>query len=219
MRGLSIYAAVAVALLVLGAGTGRAHPSTAACAPRLASAGYTASVEQAVASNTDLWGAQLLRAPGGPTLAGARRFLAPLSGAVQWGAPLTAGGSYYLAFSFPFTSYGSTVYALHVADGSEIITRRVEGASLIVNVGDGTERYGSCVSRLRPARLADGYLPILQTSYTDAGGVRYRPESFVGRAYGKKYGARSVISFVRLDVDARHAARGATVRLVPWRLL
>ena len=28
-----------------------------------------------------------------------------------------------------------------------------------------------------------------------------------------------MISFVRLDVDATHASRGATVRLVPWKLL
>jgi hypothetical protein len=214
-----MYAAAAVAVLALGAGVGRARSSTAACAPRLASSAYASSIQQAVASNTDLWGGQLLRARGGPTFAGARRFLAPLNGAVQWGGRLTASGSYYLAFSFPFTSYGSTVYALHVADGSQIVTRRVEGPSLTVNVGDGTERYGSCVARSRPARLAEGYLPVLETSYTDAGGVHYRQESFVGRAYGKKYGARSVISFVRLEVDARRATRGATVRLVPWRLL
>jgi len=214
-----MYAAAAVALLALGAGVGRARSSSVACAPRLASSAYTSSIQQAVASNTDLWGAQLLRAHGGQTYRGARRFLAPLNGAVQWGGRLTASGSYYLAFSFPFTSYGSTVYALHVADGSQIITRRVEGASLTVYVGDGSERYGSCVARLQPARLADGYLPVLETSYTDAGGVRYRQESFVGRAYGKKYGARSVISFVRLEVDASRASRAATVRLVPWRLL
>ncbi len=78
--------------------------------------------------------------------------------------------------------------------------------------------YGSCRARLQSARLADGYLPIVETSYTDAAGVRYRQESFVGRAYGV-YGARSVISFVRLIVDARSASRGATVRLVPSRRL
>jgi hypothetical protein len=58
----------------------------------------------------------------------------------------------------------------------------------------------------------------VETSYADAAGVRYRQESFVGRAYGA-YGARSVISFVRLVVDARSASRGATVRLVPSRRL
>ena len=139
---------------------------------------------------------------------------------MQWQArPLTTSGSYYVPFSFPFTSYGSTVFALHVADGSEIVTRRVGGPSLTIDVGaNGTDRYGSCSVRLRPARLAQGYLPILQTGYMDAGGVHYTQESFVGRAYGA-YGARSVISFVKLVVDARQATRGATVRLVPWRRL
>ena len=77
------------------------------------------------------------------------------------------------------------------------------------------ERYGSCTERLHPARLAEGFLPIVQTSYTDANGVKYRQESFVGRAYG----ARSVVSFVKLDIDASTARSGATVRLVPWKLL
>jgi hypothetical protein len=150
----------------------------------------------------------------------ARRFLTPLTQGMQWeGRPLTTSGSYYVPFSFPFTSYGSTVFALHVADGSEIVTRRVGGPSLTLYVGHyGIDRYGSCPSRLRPARLAQGYLPILQTGYEDLSGVRYTQESFVGRAYGT-YGARSVISFVKLVVDARQATKSATVRLVPWRRL
>jgi hypothetical protein len=213
------YTAVAVALLALGAATRHAHAASATCAPRGATAAYTSSVQQAVASGRDLWGGRLLRAPGGPTLARAKRFLAPLTQGMQWqGRPLTSSGSYYVPLSFPFTSYGSTVFALHVADGSEIVTRRVGGPSLSVYVGSGSERYGSCAARLHPAQLAEGYLPVLQTTYTDAKGVRYRQESFVGRAYGA-YGARSVISFVRLDVDARGASSGATVRLAPWRRL
>ena len=176
-------------------------------------------MQRAVASGRDLWGGELLRARGGPTYAAARRFLTPLTQGMQWqGRPLTSSGAYYVPLSFPFTSYGSTVFALHVADGSEIVTRHVGGPSLSVYVGSGSERYGSCTSRLQPARLAEGDLPILQTSYTDAAGVRYHQESFVGRAYGA-YGARSVISFVRLVVDARNASKGATVRLVPWRRL
>jgi hypothetical protein len=187
-----------------------------ACAAPPVSASYTASVQRAVASGRDLWGEQLLRVPGGPTLAAARSFLTPLSRAVQWyRQPLTSSGSYYLPFSFPFTSHGSTVFALHVADGSEIETRTAGGPSVAVFVGSGSERYGSCAARLQPARLADRSLPILETAYTDANGVRYRQESFVGRALG----ARSVVSFVRLTVDARHARDAGTVRLVPWRSL
>ena len=222
MRGLlTSVVAVVAALVVVGATAGRARPAStaAACTPRSATSAYTSSVQQAVASGRDLWGGRLLRAREGPTYAAARQFLSPLTQGMQWqGRPLTSSGSYYIPLSFPFTSYGSTVFALHVADGSEIVTRRVGGPSLSVFVGSGSERYGSCSARLTPARLAEGYLPVVQTSYTDAAGVRYRQESFVGRAYGA-YGARSVISFVRLVVDARAASRGATVRLVPWRRL
>jgi hypothetical protein len=211
---------VAVVALVAPANNGRAGAAASpTCAPRQATAAYASFVQRAVSSGRDLWGEALLRRPGGPTYAAARSFLTPLTQAMQWeGRPLTASGSYYLPLSFPFTPYGSTVFALHVADGSEIVTRRVGGPSLSVYVGSGSEPYGSCAARLQAAHLAEGYLPVLQTSYADAAGVRYRQESFVGRAYGT-YGARSVISFVRLVVDARKARGAVTVRLVPWKRL
>jgi len=208
----------AVAALAFAAARVHAAP-TAVCAPRAASPAYAASVERAAASGSDLWGTRLLRARGGPTYAAARGLLTPLTQALQWHArPLAASGSYYLPFSFDFTPNGDAVFALHVADGSEIVTRHIGGPSLSVYVGNGSERYGSCTGRLPAAKLAEGWLPILQTSYADAHGVRYRQESFAGRSYGK-YGARSVISFVRLTVDATHATRGATIRLVPWKRL
>lgn len=206
-------ALVAIALVAAVAVRANAAPATA-CPPRTAGAAYTADLNRAVASKRDLLGGRLLRRRGGPTLAAAQHLLTPLSRALQWGAkPLTASGSYYLPFSFDFTPNGDAVYALHVADGSQIVTRRIGGPSLSIDVGSGTELYGSCTSRLAPAKLAEGWLPILQTSYVDANGVRYHQESFAGRAYGK-FGARSVISFVRLTVDASQSTRGATVRLV-----
>lgn len=216
MARLLLAAAAAAALLAFGATAGHAGP--APCT-RTVSPAYAGSVARAVQSGRDLWGDRLLGLPDGPSYAAARRYLTPLTRGMQWhGRTLTASGSYYVPFSFPFTSYGSTVFALHVADGSEILTRRIDGPSLKIYVGSGSEAYGSCATRLQPARLADGWLPILQTAYTDAGGVRYGQESFVGRAYGA-YGARSVISFVKLTVDASGSDRGATVRLVPWKLL
>ena len=219
MRHLRIYAAAAVALLALGVAAHRGRSATAECAPREATSAYSSFVQQAVSSGRDTWGGQLLRQLGGPTYATARQFLAPLDQAMQWeGRPLTPTGSYYLAFSYPFSAYGSTAFALHAADGSEIITDRVGGPSLSIYVGSGAERYGSCKSRLQPARLVDSYLPILDTAYTDVHGVHYRQESFAGRVYGT-YGAPSVISFVRLTVDTRATKYGATVRLVPWKLL
>jgi hypothetical protein len=225
MRSLRVTVAALVGVLVL-AGAAAVHERSthgtrtaaapAPCVARAVSSAYGASVAQAAASGRDLWGDRLLAAPSGPTLAAARSFLAPLSRGLQWqGKPLTASGSYYVPLSFPFSAHGSTVYALHVADGSEILTRRVDGPSLQLFVGSGGERYGTCAARRGPARLAGGWLPLLETSYVDAGGVRYRQESFVGRAFG----ARSVVSFVKLVVDAREATRDAVVRVVPWRRL
>jgi hypothetical protein len=218
MRAAGTIALLAVIAATAAGGSARQTAAAAAPCDPSASAGYRAAVARAVASGRDVWGDELLDSRAGPTYAGARR-LAPLLFAVQRGGrPLTASGVYYLPLSFPFTSYGSTVYALHVADGSEIITRYIDGPHLTIYVGYGRERYGSCKARLRPARLASGYLPIMETSYVDAHGVRYQQESFVGRAYGT-YGARSVISFVRLTIDATQATGGAVVRLAPSQRL
>ncbi len=207
---------LAAALSLVGAVVATGAPAAVSCAVPRATAPYSDSIQRAVNSGPDLWGSRLLNSRTGPTLAAAERYLAPLLLATQrQQRPLTPSGFYYVPLSFGFSSYGPAVFALHVADGSEIITRHVGGPSLTFYVGNGRERYGSCTERLHPAQLADGYLPIVQTSYADANGVKYRQESFVGRAYG----ARSVVSFVKLDIDARTARSGATVRLVPWKLL
>ena len=195
------------ALLLAGAAlaTGDARTSAASsCGPRFSTEAYSSSIQRAIDSGPDLWGSRLLASRSGPTLAAAQRFLTPLLLATQRRQrPLTPSGFYYVPLSFGFSSYGPAVFALHVADGSEIITRHIGGPSLSVYVGDGRERYGSCTGRLHPARLAEGYLPIVQTSYVDARGVKYTQESFVGRAYG----ARSVVSFVQAPRRRAQCAR------------
>ena len=187
-------------------------PPAQDCRVRTATPAHVGAVTRAVRARRDIWGEQLLAAPGGPTYEAARRFLSPILYAQQSRhRPLTSSGVYYLPLSYPYTAYGSTTFALHVADGSQIVTGRIGGPSLSVYVGArGRERYGACLSRLRAARLAEGYLPILQTSYVDRDGVRYRQESFAGRVSD----APGTISFVRLTIDARKARAGAVVRLV-----
>jgi hypothetical protein len=161
-------------------------------------------VQGALDSRTDVWGNELIKAPGGPTFAGARSFLHPL---MLVGPPsgkdphrLTDSGVYYLAFGRPDDNWGATRVDLHVADGSQVVSGRVRGPSLTVGVGPrGSERYGSCLARLAPAKLAEGYLPILKTSYRDATGVRYSQESFATRIPE----TRSLVSFVRVTIDPR----------------
>src|SRR5436305_9559031 len=138
MRGLVGITVAAAALVAVAAGT--TATTSGGCPARVATSAYTASVRAAVASNRDLWGGELLRARGGPTYAAARRFLTPLTQGIEWNSRrLTKTGSYYLPLSYPFTPYGSTVFAPHVADGSQIVTRHVRGATPSTYVGNGGE--------------------------------------------------------------------------------
>src|SRR5919106_805764 len=107
----------------------------------------------------------LLAAPGGPSYERAQRFLQPLFLArAQNGRPLTDSGVHYTHFAQPESAKGATTVALHVADGSQVISRRAHGRSLTVAVGaGGRERYGSCLRPPRPPEPARRYLPLLLT--------------------------------------------------------
>jgi hypothetical protein len=211
LRALGI-AAGALLLASVGATATRTAAGSIRCTPG-SSLAYARGVGAATRSRRDVWGEKLLAARGGPTYDAATKLLAPLVYATQRGRrPLTRSHVYYLALARPTDIYAPTTFALHVADGSQIITRRVDGPSLTIFVGrTGRERYGSCLARTTLATLADGYLPIIETAYTDANGVEYTQESFAGRMDG----ARSIVSFVHLTVDATNARTGATVRFAP----
>jgi hypothetical protein len=211
--------AAAAALAAVAVTTARTATGALRCTPG-ASRAYAHGVGAATRSRRDVWGDRLLAARGGPTYEAAAKLLAPLVYATQRGhRPLTRSGVYYLPLAYPTDVYSPATFALHVADGSEIVSRRVDGPSLTIFVGrTGKERYGSCLARTTLATLADGYLPIVETAYTDANGVRYTQESFAGRIAG----ARSIVSFVHLTVDATGAKTGAVVRFAasdPKRLL
>jgi hypothetical protein len=213
----ALVAAAGVALAALAAVHAPQRASGAQpCTPTVSRA-YAQGVGKVVRTGTDAWGAKLLHAP---SIAAAGKLLPPILYAYQRAhRRLTASGVYYLALSYPTGENAPQTFALHVADGSQIISRFADGPSLTIDVGrTGHERYGSCLRRATLATLDSGYLPILETSYTDAGGVQYDEESFAGRIGG----ARSIVSFVRLDVDAEQSKVGATVRLVatdPTRLV
>jgi hypothetical protein len=200
--------AAAVAASALAAAGGEAQQATCAAPP--ASPAYEADVQRALRARRDVWGDALLAARGGPTYDGAARFLRPLPLARAPGRrALTFSGVHYVALSGPVGPDGAGDVALHVADGSQIVSRRVGGASVSFSVGrDGSERFGSCLTRLGTPRLRDGHLPILEVTYTDAEGNRYRHESFATRIAG----SGGVVSVVALDVEA---AAGALVRLTP----
>lgn len=152
-----------------------AAPASARCEAPKVKAAYAERIGRVLAAGRDVWGERLLAAPNGPTFAAASRLLPPLLYAAgRGGRRLTTSGVYYLPFTMPVSVGGPRGFGLHVADGSQIIVRRVGGPSLTVRVG--RERFGACVQRLGTPRLADGWLPILEVTYRDA-----HEESFVGR--------------------------------------
>jgi hypothetical protein len=210
----ALLTAIAAVAIVTGSASLAAGPARtkAGCLPPQAGRAYAERVEHALAAGTDVWGDRLLAAKGGPTYAAASRVLPPLFYAAgRGGRLLTTSGAYYLPFTLPVSVGGARGFGLHVADGSQIVVRRAGGPSMTVYVGSrGTERFGSCVARLRPPTLASGYLPILDVAYTDRSGVRYEEESFVGR----EPWTRSLVSLIRLTADASRAAAPATLRLV-----
>ena len=200
---LALLAALLAGTVAAAAGQAR-RAEAASCPPRQEDYAYDSAVQAALAARDDVWGNQLLSTPGGPTYAAASRFLHPL---MLVGPPsgknphrLSDSGVYYLAFGRPDGNSGASIVDLHVADGSQVVSGRARGPSLSVDVGvRASERYGSCLARLAPARLAGGYLPILKTRYRDAAGVRYSQESFATRIPQ----TRSLVSFVRVTIDPR----------------
>jgi hypothetical protein len=205
-------AAALLAALVLSVAPANVRAGSA-CPHQRVSSSYAGGVLRVLRAKQDVWGNQLIGRPNGPSYAAVRRLLKPLLFAQSRRKPLTTSGIYYLPFAQPLGVRGASAVALHVADGSEILSQTANGPSLKVFVGRyGQERFGSCLARLTPARLAEGYLPILETHYVDADGTRYSQESFAVRGLG----TGSLVSFVRLTATARSSA-GAVVRLVPRR--
>ena len=194
--------------------SGASRSGASFCRPLGLSAGYVSRVRQATEAGQDLWGNALLRATGGPSYEAAHRFLKPLLLADQppKARPLTDSGAYYLAFGRPRGVDGGGPIALHLADGSEIVSDRAAGPKLALDVGaDGRERFGSCLARLSTPRLYGGYYPILDTEYVDGNGTQFRQESFVARLPQ----TGSLASFVRLDVDVPKGAAAEKISFTP----
>lgn len=185
-----------VAIFVAVAAAAAAPAADGACMSARASDAQVTRATHALRAGRDVWGEQLLRAPGGPTYERARRYLPPLLFArTSQQRPLTRSGVYYLPFSV-----GPGVM-LHVADGGEILFDRVGGPS--VSIFARGAQFAAC-----SARLADGWLPILQTRFR---GVAQ--ESFAARVDGR------LTSFVALHGNGAlrvGSVRGRDELYVAW---
>ncbi len=181
---------------------------------------YIDSVNRALRSKTDLWGEQALALPDGPTYEAIAGHLNPIMHLFKW---YSDSEIIYLPFGVQDTPTGGTDYALHYADGGQIVSRRSEvppapmpatapphaGKRTTIFVGpDGRERYGSALARLPLPTMGEGYLPILQTRYTDVAGIQYTQESFATRIPQ----TRSLVSFGKLTAN-RGKSRAANVKV------
>jgi hypothetical protein len=172
---LALAGAAAAALLAWA-------PAAHACPAHVTAS--QGEVQRALRAGADVWGERLLRAPGGPSLAAARRFLRPLRYAsARSGSRLTDSGVYYLPFAGEAGSQGASELRLHVADGSRVYARSVHGPSLMVSVAG--RPFASC-----GPTLADGWLPILRTR-----DGRFAQESFTAQLPG----SHTLATFVRVD--------------------
>ena len=148
----------------------------------------------ALHSNRDLFGEEVLRKPEGPTYENIRDYITPLK---LMGTAVTESGVYYIPFGRPANPAGYGPVALHVGDGSQIISQVSTGSKMTVFVGgEGQERYGFAEARLAQERLEDGYQPVLVNEYTDLSGVKYIQESFSDYTYA----TTELVSFVKITV-------------------
>ena len=133
LAGVALVAVLACAAAAV-AGSGG---SPSRCLPIASEPNYLNGLLQTLPLKRDTWGDQLLAAPGGPTYDAVRARLHPL---FLVGRPaglrpkrLTDSGVYYLAFGIPAGPGGAAHTQLHVADGSQVVSRRVDGSKLTVS--------------------------------------------------------------------------------------
>ncbi|HHW32280.1 MAG TPA: hypothetical protein GXX20_11530 [Clostridiaceae bacterium] len=157
--------------------------------------GYEESVNYALSQKIDVWGEELITSPEGPTYENIKDYLKPL---MLTGTFLTDSGVYYIPFGRPMSASGGGPVALHVADGSQIISNRYNSRKMTVYVGvQGNERFGRALARLNEPVLDGGYYPILKTVYEDSRGVKYMQESFAD--YIPE--TNSLVSFVKIIIN------------------
>ena len=122
----------------------------------------------------DVWGEAAVRQPGGPSYEYFKDLLPPLR------YVNTAFRHYPIALSAPC----GALKARWVSNGSGVNLRadkppmwREVGTPVAFHVGETSEAFGADVKRLDGPRYADGYLPVVQVTYS-ADGTRYEQEAF-----------------------------------------
>ncbi len=154
--------------------------------------GYAARLDDALRENRDIWGETLID-QGGATYENIKDLLHPLF--YSTGHVYTEMGVHNLLFG---KSGGEPPYVIPLADGSRIAADVYQSEDYLAwQVGPEQEAFGSQLERLEGPYLAEKYLPILETAYTDVSGDHFRQTSFAVEVPGHD----GVLAFVRMEVS------------------
>lgn len=172
---------------------------------------YEQRLNQALLAKRDVWGEELMARPDGVTYENIKDLLRPMT---LVGDYVTTSGVHYVVFGEPSSVTGGDDCALHVADGSEIISRHHKtGRRTVFYVGEnGDERFGQNLDKLCEPRLVDDYQPVLLSEYRDAHGVIHGQESFVAHI-PETASLVSFIKFVPTRMRAGEAVKKTLLRV------
>src|SRR4051794_12797008 len=176
------------------------------------------AVKEMAASNQDVWGEAALRQPDGPSYEFFKDLMPPLRYAN------TAFRHYPIVLSAP----AAPVKARWISNGSALNARadkkpmwREGGFPVHFAVGARAEPFGADLERVNGPRYAEGYLPIVQVSYT-SGAATYEQEAFAAVREPLAAGGAVFVRFTvrgqpgtltaRIGLDTPLNAAGSVVR-------
>jgi hypothetical protein len=199
---LPASAAGSESAIVIGLKPGNIGCQPGTVQPALSTA-YKNRVVDALTTSQDVYGQQILDKPEGPTYDNVKDFFTPIMYAIApaaQGGFLTDTGVYYIPFGQPQQPTERGDLALTVADGSQIISNKVDNLSLSTRIfvgAGGQEQFGSCLANLSTPALYKGYLPILQLQYRDHDGIEYQEESLATNLPGTNL----VASYIKITAQ------------------
>jgi hypothetical protein len=164
--GFRVYSVLLIGgFLLLGAGI---------CRSQTAVPGYRHSIDELTIANNDLLGDEALKLAGGPTY----EFFASAM------PPMRYVDARFRCYPIVLCAPTNKTKARLVSDGSSVNARersltwsKEQGTPTYFFMGDKREAFGKDLGRLTGPKFAEGYLPIVQMSYSTQGSV-WEQESF-----------------------------------------
>src|SRR6266480_5625401 len=134
----------------------------------------SATLDEVTESNTDLWGEEAMAQAEGPSYEFFEKLL----------PPLRYVDADFRCYPIVLSAPSNKTKARLVSDGSSVNARarsltwsHEQGTPCIFYMGDKREPFGKDLANLQGPKFVDGYLPIVQMTYSSQGSV-WEQESF-----------------------------------------